>query len=49
VPFYTKSSWLDWVLQLGFGAVGLVGIIAWVTLLRSRPRRRRRQLSAAQD
>ncbi len=44
VPFYTKSSWVDWVVQLGFGAVGLVGIVAWVNVLRSR----RRNLAAAE-
>lgn len=46
VPFYGKDSWVDWVVQLGFGAIGLVGIIAWVALLRSRGSRRR-QPSAA--
>lgn len=38
VPFYTKTSWVDWVVQLAFGAVGLVGIVAWVGVLRGRHR-----------
>jgi len=38
VPFYAKGSWVDWIVQLGFGAVGLVGIVAWVHVLRHRRR-----------
>lgn len=35
VPFYTKATVVDWVVQLTFG---LVGLVAWVTLLRGRRR-----------
>lgn len=44
VPFYTKSSPADWVVQLAFGVIGLLGLVAWVNLLRGR----RRPLVAAQ-
>jgi hypothetical protein len=36
VPFYTKSSWSDWVIQLAFGALGAVGVVAWINVLRDR-------------
>jgi hypothetical protein len=36
VPFYTKTGPIDWVVQLTFGAVGLVGLAAWVNLFRAR-------------
>lgn len=36
VPFYTKSSWSDWVIQLTFGLIGAVGVIAWINVLRGR-------------
>jgi hypothetical protein len=36
VPFYTKQGWQDWVIQLGFAAVGLVGLVACVNVLRHR-------------
>ena len=38
VPFYDRESAGDWVVQLGFAAVGLVGIVAAVQVLRSRGR-----------
>jgi len=38
VPFYEKSSAADWLVQLGFGVIGLLGLIAWVSLLRGRRR-----------
>ncbi|MEP7191263.1 MAG: hypothetical protein ABI903_00175 [Actinomycetota bacterium] len=38
VPFYTKSSPADWVVQLVFGVIGLLGLVAWVSLLRGRRR-----------
>jgi hypothetical protein len=36
VPFYAKSGWQDWVIQLSFGALGLVGLVACVDVLRQR-------------
>ena len=36
VPFYEKSGWQDWVVQLSFGALGLVGLVACVEVLRQR-------------
>ena len=42
VPFYTKTSATDWAIQLSFGLVGLVGLIAWVDVVR----RRRHRLAA---
>lgn len=36
VPFYTKSSWSDWVIQLTFGLIGAVGVFAWINVLRHR-------------
>jgi hypothetical protein len=38
VPFYSKTSAADWVVQLTFGLVGIIGLIAWVQILRSRRR-----------
>lgn len=35
-PFYGRSSVGDWVVQLAFAAVGLVGIVAWIDVLRKR-------------
>ena len=34
VPFYSKSGIGDWALQLSFGAVGLLGLVACVNVLR---------------
>jgi hypothetical protein len=34
-PFYERTSWVDWAIQSGLCAVGLLGVIAWVTVLRS--------------
>jgi hypothetical protein len=36
VPFYTKDGVMDWVVQLAFGAVGVVGLVACVNVLRAR-------------
>jgi hypothetical protein len=36
-PFYERTSVGDWVIQLAFAAMGLVGIVAWIDVLRSRP------------
>ena len=38
VPFYAKTSATDWVIQLTFGLVGLIGLGAWVHVLRDRRR-----------
>jgi hypothetical protein len=35
-PFYGRASVHDWVLQMGFAVIGIVGIIAWVDVLRRR-------------
>jgi hypothetical protein len=35
VAFYEKSGLLDWVVQLGFAAACLVGVLSAVALLRS--------------
>jgi hypothetical protein len=40
VPFYARHSVGDWVVQLAFAAVGLVGLAACVQVLRARPARR---------
>jgi hypothetical protein len=45
VPFYTKTTPVDWVVQLTFGAIGLVGLVAWVNVLRER----RRPVAMVQD
>jgi hypothetical protein len=37
-PFYQRTSWLDWAVQFGLVAVGLLGIVAWVNVLRSHRR-----------
>jgi len=42
VPFYTKTSAADWAIQLSFGLFGLIGLVAWVDVIR----RRRRHLAA---
>jgi hypothetical protein len=39
IPFFERSTWSDWVIQLVFGAVGVVGIVAWCNVLRTRRRR----------
>ena len=39
IPFYSRTSVSDWVVQLTFGLVGLVGLAAWVHLFRTRPHR----------
>jgi len=38
VPFYAKAGWEDWAIQLGFAAVGLIGLAACVNVLRHRHR-----------
>lgn len=38
VPFYAKTSATDWVIQLTFGLVGLIGLGAWVQVFRNRRR-----------
>ena len=38
VPFYSKTSATDWVIQLTFGLVGLIGLGAWVQVSRNRRR-----------
>lgn len=34
VPFYAKEGLGDWLVQIGFGLVGLVGLVACVQVLR---------------
>jgi hypothetical protein len=34
-PFYERTSWVDWAIQSGLCVVGLLGVIAWVNVLRS--------------
>ena len=36
IAFYSKTSATDWAVQLTFGVVGIIGLAAWVQLLRSR-------------
>lgn len=36
VPFYAKTSAADWAIQLAFGLVGVLGLVAWVHLMRTR-------------
>jgi hypothetical protein len=36
VPFYAKNGWQDWVVQLGFAALGIVGLVACVNVVRDR-------------
>jgi hypothetical protein len=36
VPFYARGTWEDWVIQLGFAAVGLIGVMACLNVLRHR-------------
>lgn len=38
VPFYTKTSTADWVIQLAFGLVGIIGVAAWFQVFRGRRR-----------
>ena len=38
IPFYAKTSAADWVIQLTFGLVGLIGLAAWVQVVRTRRR-----------
>lgn len=38
IPFYAKTSIADWIMQVGFGAVGIVGLAAWVQVIRHRRR-----------
>lgn len=38
VPFYAKTSAPDWVIQLTFGLVGLIGLGAWAQVFRNRRR-----------
>jgi 4-hydroxybenzoate polyprenyltransferase len=35
-PFYERTSVEDWVVQLAFAAVALVGVVAWTDVLRRR-------------
>ena len=35
-PFYERTSVGDWVIQLAFALVALVGVVAWVDVLRKR-------------
>lgn len=46
-PFYEKASALDWVVQLAFAAVGIVGLVAWFDVLRHHVRERRARRAAA--
>jgi hypothetical protein len=39
VPFYGRTSAGDWVIQGLFAVVGIIGIVAWVNVLRERPAR----------
>jgi hypothetical protein len=36
IPFYSKNSATDWAIQLTFGLIGIIGLAAWVQILRSR-------------
>jgi hypothetical protein len=46
VPFYQKSDLTDWVVQLVFGAIGVVGIVACVNVFRERRRGHRTPMVA---
>lgn len=35
-PFYGRTSVSDWIIQLAFAAVALVGVVAWIDVLRRR-------------
>lgn len=35
-PFYERTSVGDWAIQLSFAAVALIGIVAWIDVLRNR-------------
>jgi hypothetical protein len=39
IPFYERSSIHDWVIQGCFAVVGIIGLVAWVNVLRERRRR----------
>jgi hypothetical protein len=39
VPFYGRTSAADWVIQGLFAVVGIIGIVAWVNVLRERSAR----------
>lgn len=36
VPFYAKTSATDWAVQITFGVVGVLGLVAWAQLFRTR-------------
>ena len=38
IPFYAKTSTADWVIQLTFGLVAIIGLAAWVQVVRARRR-----------
>lgn len=40
VPFYTRTSAADTAIQLTFALIGVIGLVAWVQLLRNRRRHR---------
>jgi hypothetical protein len=46
VPFYSRDTWGDWAIQLGFAVVGLMGLVACVNVLRHRRRDRGLAVSA---
>jgi hypothetical protein len=35
-PFYGRTSVADWVIQLAFAVVALIGIAAWIDVMRKR-------------
>jgi len=39
VPFYEHTTVLHWIIQGAFAVVGVVGIVAWVVVLRERQAR----------
>ena len=49
VPFYEKDGVADWVFQVGFGVVCLVGVVAAVTVLRQAQARRAREAALARS
>jgi hypothetical protein len=36
IPFFERSSIHDWVIQGCFAVVGIIGIVAWLSVLRER-------------
>jgi hypothetical protein len=40
VPFYPRESTSDWIIQLSFGALGVVGVVAAVGVFLERRRNR---------